>query len=41
MNQSIHIHMPTGCASAPAPRFALGTDRWVVEKRALSGKRTD
>ena len=40
MSQHIYIQTPHGCSSMPAPRFALGTDRWVV-KRALSGRRTD
>ena len=40
MNQHIYIQTPHGCSSMPAPRIALGTDRWVV-KRALSGRRTD
>ena len=40
MNHYTYIQTPTGCQSAPAPRFALAADRWVV-KRALSGRRTD
>ena len=40
MNERNHIQMPAGCSSAAAPRFALGTERWVA-KRALLGRRTD
>ena len=40
MNAQTYIQMPTGCFSAAAPRFPLGSDRWV-SKRALPGRRTD
>ena len=40
MNAQTYIQMPTGCLSAPAPRFVLGSDRWEA-KRALLGRRTD